>query len=135
MGKNAILEKLYKIKNMLKDSTKKYEVTKKEQDLLVLFQITLEMIDRGINILSPDLKLSHATDYIIHNKQIIAPFNSIDGLGEAVAKSIQENRDIQEFKSFKDLKKRTKLNQTSIEIMSSLNMFENLDNEDQIKLF
>ncbi len=135
MGKNAILEKLYKIKNMLKDSTKKYEVTKKEQDLLVLFQITLEMIDRGINILPPDLKLSHATDYIIHNKQIIAPFNSIDGLGEAVAKSIQENRDIQEFKSFKDLKRRTKLNQTSIEIMAELNMFKNLDNEDQIKLF
>jgi len=135
MGKNAILEKLYSIKNMLKDSSKKKDVTKKDQDLLVLFQIVLEMIERKINILPPDLKLSHATDYIVHNKQIIAPFNSIDGLGESVAKSIQDNRDIEHFKSLKDLRNRTKLNQTSIQIMSALNMFENLESDDQIKLF
>ena len=103
-----------------------------------MFEIALEMYERGFHFNNVSLDKSDATDFILDpddDKALIPPFTAIDGLGEAVGISVIEARNVNPFLSKEDVIKRTRLNNTHIKFMSKLNVFAGMEEENQLSLF
>ena len=107
------------------------KTTVKDEDLLTMYQVAVEMVRRGMKFLPVDINKSHATDFLIEGDALRLPFTSIPGLGEAVAVDILEKRNEKPFASISDVNKRTKLNKTLFEKMTKLNAFKDLSEEEE----
>lgn len=134
-GKNSVLNKLNDIKNRINNPKTKALVKNKEIDLIPIYEIALEMIARGYSIKNIDLNKSLENEFIVENNYLIAPFSTIDGLGESVAKSIVEARNEKPFVSKEDLLKRTKITKTHFKILGELGVISHLEEDDQLTLF
>ena len=133
-----IRARLLNIQQRLNDINTKKDVSSKEADLISTLEVAFEMNSRGYRIAPLDLMRSHATEFILHPedpKAIIPPFIVLDGLGENVAKSIVEQRQIKDFISKEDLQKRTLINNTQINRFEELGLLEALDDKNQMSLF
>ncbi|AKX33936.1 DNA polymerase III subunit alpha (PolC) [Spiroplasma litorale] len=134
-GKEEVLKKIKEIK--FKQNNKEV-VSAKESGLLPIYEVILEMFSRGINFKNIDFNISNATTFKIvideeENKKYIYPsFNVIDSLGETVANSIVNARNDRQIVTLEDLKRRTQVTQTQIEIFKKLNILNSLRNDDQL---
>jgi len=135
MGEEAIRTKLSDIKSRLNSIKSKATVKQKEKDLIPVYEVALELYVRGFKINNVDLNKSQATKFIIENNYLIPPFNAIDGMGEVAATSIVEARNKMPFTSKEDLINRTKVNKTLLIILESLNITDELEEDNQISLF
>ena len=108
------------------------KTTVKDEDLLTMYQVAVEMLKRGFGFLPVDINKSHATDFLIEGDNLRLPFISIPGLGEAVALDIMNRRNEKPFTSINDVSKRTRLNKTLFEKMTLLNAFKDLKEEDEL---
>jgi DNA polymerase-3 subunit alpha (Gram-positive type) len=84
--------------------------------------IALEASLRGISFGTIELYSSHRDRYLVNEetKTLIPPFTSIVGLGATVAAKLFEERNNGVFKGVRDLKKRTKANETTILVLDDL---------------
>ncbi len=134
-GKYAIYNRLKEIQDRVADGIK---ITKREEDLILVLEIALEMYVRGFHFNNISLEKSQAINFIIDPDDefgIIPSFASIDGLGAAVAYSIVEQREQQEFISKEDLLKRTSVNNKQLEFLESIGVLDHLTEENQLSLF
>lgn len=135
-GTDAIYERLKDIQYRMQNPNEK--VTKKEEDLETVLEIALEMHLRGYHFNNISLEKSEATYFIVDPDDeygILPSFNSIDGLGAAVAYSIVEERNKHSFISIEDLLKRTSVNNTQLAFMERIGVFDGLTAENQLSLF
>ncbi len=130
-GRDEIKLKMKEIEKKVNDNVQ----TKKEDDLLVNFTVALEMISRGFKFYKPSIFKSDATKFIVLEDGLLAPFNSIDGVGETAALSVVDARNEAPFSSIDDLKKRTKLNTTNIQALQDIGSLEDLPESNQMSLF
>ena len=116
---------------------KGYEATSKEVSLLETLKLALEATARGFKFGNIDIKRSEAKNYIIDDDHItlISPFRTIDGLGDAVASQIIEERNKKEFFCVEDFQNRGKVNVSTMEKLRSLNVFEGMPESAQLSLF
>ena len=129
-GYDAIKNKIIDIQN------KGYDATNKEQGQLESLKVALEATARGIKFVNIDLYKSEAKDWLVKNdNEIYPPFNSIDGLGEAVAQAIVDERNKKEFMSIEDAWKRSKISATLVEKMRFMGIFDGMDESSQLSLF
>ena len=129
-GYDAIKERLIDIQNKGRDASKK------EQDVQESLHVCLEATARNIKFLNVSLYESDATTYVVKSEnEIIPPFNSIEGLGETVAKNIVEERKKRKFLSIEDLQVRAKISESIIDTMRSMGIFEGMDESNQLSLF
>ena len=135
MGKQRIKNTLHDINSRLSNPVTKLSVKNKEIDLIPIYEISLEMIERGYSISNIDLSVSLEDKYVITNNSLIPPFSCLDGLGGAVAKSIVEAREEKPFSSKDDLMKRTKISKTHLKKLIDLGVLNNLFDDEQISLF
>ncbi len=130
-GYDSIKERLVEINNKGRG-----EATKKELDVEESLHVCLEATARGIKFTNVDLYESEATTFKVKNdNEIIPPFNSIEGLGDVVAKNIVKERKKREFLSIEELQVRCKISETIIETMKRMNIFEGMDESNQLSLF
>ncbi|WP_412032170.1 PolC-type DNA polymerase III [Malacoplasma muris] len=134
-GKNAINNKLVDIKNRMNNPKTKALVKNKEIDLIQIYEIVLEMLARGFSIKNIDLNKSLENEFLVEGNSLIAPFSTIDGLGESVAKSIVEARNQQPFTSKEDLLNRTKITKTHFKKFTDLGVISHLEEDSQMTLF
>ncbi|MCA1066610.1 PolC-type DNA polymerase III (plasmid) [Rossellomorea sp. AcN35-11] len=111
------------------------EASPKEKSLLTVLELALEMIERGYKFQKVDLYRSSASEFIVDGDTLIAPFNSIPGLGTNAAKGIEKAREEGEFLSKEDLRKRSKISKTVIEFLDQQGCLEGLPEENQLSLF
>lgn len=133
-GKEAVLERRREIEKLKAEHAQ----SNKDDALLGVFDICLEMFDRGYRFSNISLEKSDASSFLPDKndpKIIIPPFSCIDGLGESVAISVVQARNEHEFLSKEDVVNRTKLNHTHIKTLSMMGVFENLQEENQLSLF
>jgi len=134
----SIISRLKNIQSRLNDMSAKKDVSTKEKDLILTLEVLVEMLSRGYHLNPLDLKLSQASQFILHPtdpKILIPPFIIIDGLGENVAKSIVEAREKQAFMSKEDLMKRTLLNNSLLNLFTELEILKSLEESNQMVLF
>jgi len=127
---DVMLEGLSKIKSRICDLKMIKSPTAKEDDLLTMYTVAVEMIKRGFIFLPVDIRYSHATTFEIEGKGLRLPFVAIPGLGESVAKDVMKRRELKPFTSKEDVSKNTKLNKTLFEKMNAMGAFADLPDED-----
>ncbi len=122
---------------MLEIQTKGHDATNKDSSLLETLKLALEATARGVKFKSIDIKKSDGYNFIMESDEnaLIMPFRSLDGLGDAVATKIMEEREIKAFYSIEDFQNRGKVNQTTIDKMRSMGIFEGMPETSQLSLF
>lgn len=130
-GYDAIKAKMLEIIN------KGYQATNKESSILETLKLCLEATARGFKFGNIDIELSDGKNFKIagDKKTLICPFCTLDGLGEAVANKIIEERNIKPFYSIEDFGIRGHVNATTIDKLRSLGVFGNLPETSQLSLF
>jgi len=123
------------LKKMKKEFERKPNLNVKEKQELFLYEILIEMHYRGIELLQIDIYKSEATSFTIENGKIRMPLVAMDGLGEAVAVNVINERKNGEFLSIEDLVKRTKLNKTVVDLLKTYNCVPELSATNQQTLF
>ena len=134
----AVSAKLSDINRRLKDPNEKFLVSNKEKELYNTLEAVLEMKLRGYTFSNIDLYRSKATEFAFdpnNDKALIPPFVVLDSLGANVAKSVVEAREQAIFLSKEDLVNRTQLNYNHIKKLDSLNVLDDLQEENQCSLF
>lgn len=106
-------------------------LTAKEQELMIVYEIALEMIARQITLGNINLNESAADTFKINKNNkgatiLVPPFIIIDGLGPTVAESIVRARRNGPIRTLSDLKTKTQLNKTLISRFQKLNIIDDL---------
>ncbi len=109
----------------------------RDQNLLTVLEVALEMIKRGFTFKPIDLYKSEAKDFVISEdkKSLILPFIVVDSLGENVAETIILARKEKEFISKQDIRNRTKLSTTLFSRLEELGTFDGMIEKNQLSLF
>lgn len=134
-GVEIIKERLVELHNLRK---KPQGISAKEQNLIPILEIGLEMYSRNIKVRNIDFKKSQISHFIIKKDKdtdvqyLIPPFNIIDSLGEAVALSIIKARDKSPITSVKDLEIRTIVTKTQMKIFDDLKILDSLSRDNQL---
>ena len=126
------------IKNkMLEIQSKGYDATNKEASLLETLKLALEATARGFKFKMIDIEKSDGVNFIMDesDNSLIMPFRSLDGLGDSVASKIIEERKEKSFYSIEDFQNRGKVNQTTVDKMRAMGIFEGMPETSQLSLF
>jgi DNA polymerase-3 subunit alpha (Gram-positive type) len=111
------------------------EATQKENETCQTLYLVREALARGVKFLGVDLKKSDAKAFLPENGAIRMPFNSLQGLGDTAAEKIIEVRNKYEIYSVEDLRQRTGVSKTVIEVLRRNGVLDGLSEENQYTLF
>ncbi len=111
------------------------EASAKDNEMLATLQLVREALARGVQFLNVDLKKSDATAFLPENGKIRMPFNSLSGLGDTAAEKIIEAREKSELYSIEELRTKTSISKTVIEILRRNHVLDGLMETDQFSLF
>jgi len=125
-GRDAVLRSIDELER------KGNEATQREKNILTILEVANEMYARGINCLPVDLYKSDASRFIITDKGILPPLNTLQGLGEAAARRIADARDNGPFLSVDDLKIRAGVSKSVIEILDNHGCLDGMHQSNQI---
>jgi len=117
--------------------SKGFEATSKEVSLLETLKLALEATARGFKFGNIDIEKSEAKNYVIADdkKTLISPFRTLDGLGDAVANQIVEERNKKAYYCIEDFQNRGKVNTSTMDKLRNLGVFEGMPESAQLSLF
>lgn len=111
-------------------------VKTKDKNLLVIYEVVLEMLARNIRFVPINPLKSAATEFIpVGEKEILIPFIAVDGLGKVAANKIINEREQSIFNSKKDFISRTNLSKKIIQKMEELKLLDQLNHINPYSLF
>ena len=130
-GYDGIKRRLIEIKE------KGFAASAKESAVGDTLAVALEMLARGFQFKNIDIEKSLAKTFYIdeENKSLYLPFMAVDGLGEAVANKIVEEREKKPFYCIEDFASRGKVNQTTVNALRELGVFKDMPESAQLSLF
>ncbi len=120
--------------NTIYESKKNGTAAPKDDNLLPILEICIEMYSRGISFEPIDLYESDAINFLPTENGIRPPLSALSGLAENAARSIVDARQYGEFKTLEDLKNRTSLTKTNIELLVQEG-YVDLPETNQVTLF
>lgn len=106
-----------------------------ELSQLTVLEVALEMFERGIDFLPPDLYRSAATDCLIEDAGLRLPFTALSGTGETAARGIERARAQGDFLSIEDLKARANISSAVIARLEEHGCLAGLLKSNQLSLF
>lgn len=110
-------------------------LSKKEQDTLRDMRIVQEMYARGFEFWPLDIYRAKARHFQILDGKLMPSINSIDGLGEKAADSIEEAAKAGPFLSKEDFRNRAKVGKTLCDQMEELGVLGKMPESNQLSLF
>jgi len=112
------------------------ESTQKEQDTAELLHVVYEAMLRGVEFLPVDLYKSHWYQFKMEDGKIRLPFSAIAGLGEAAAKSLYEESDVNDpYISCDDIQQRTGATKAQLKSMRDLGVLDGIPETSQMTFF
>lgn len=115
--------------------SKEKKLDAKQNATLIVLQLAWEMYLRGYDCENVDIYTSDAEKFIIHEKSLLPPLASLGGMGTKASQSIVEARKDGIFTSIEDLRRRTGISKTNIEILREHGCLDGMGESDQIALF
>ena len=95
-----------------------------------------EMLARGVEFTPIDIYKAKATEFTLTEEGKIMPsLNSIPGLGDIAARSIEEEAKKGEFLSMEEFTQRTKIGKTNAELIRSLGLLKSIPETNQLSIF
>ena len=110
-------------------------ISPKEENLIPILEICIEMYSRGLRFLKIDLYKSHAEHFLPEGDAILPPLNALQGIGTNAARAITEEREKGAFKTVTELRERTGITKTVSDILEDYGCFDELPDADQVSLF
>lgn len=123
------------VRQKLDELDAKDEMEAKDKAVQIVLQLAWEMFLRGFYMEKVDIYHSSADRFIIHEKSLLPPIASLSGMGGVAARSIVEARKDGEFTSVEDLRKRTGISKTNIELLRNHGCLDGMSESDQMDLF
>ncbi len=130
-GIERVREEIRAINAKKKEGT----ATPKEENLIPILEICVEMYARGIDFVPVDLYKSHATDFLRTDSGILPPLNALPGLSDNDALNIVREREKSEFKNVEELRLRTGIGKNALNILEKNGCFDDLPDASQVSLF
>ena len=119
----------------IEQKVKENQASAKDNEQLATLYLVREAMARGVIFLGVDLEKSDATAFLPENGKIRMPFNSLPGLGDTAAHKIAEVRSQQKIHSIEELRLKTGVSKTVIEILRRNHVLDNLTETNQLTLF
>jgi DNA polymerase-3 subunit alpha (Gram-positive type) len=120
---------------VMKEISEKPDKTQKDKNLVTILEVVNEMYTRGYKFLPVDLYKSDAKVFLEENGDILPPLNAMAGLGENAALAIAEARKNGEFLSVEDLRLRSGINKTALEVLRLEGCLDGMEESDQMAFF
>ncbi|MFA6075869.1 MAG: PolC-type DNA polymerase III [Negativicutes bacterium] len=111
------------------------EVSGKEEVLMPIMELAIEMYLRGFEFMKVDLQRSHCNKFRIIDNKVLPPLCALSGLGGNAALNIVRERELRPFTSIEDLQTRARINKTVTEVMRTHGCFTGMEETDQMTLF
>ena len=118
----------------LKEKKNNGTISPKEENLMPILEICVEMYARGVGFIPIDLYKSEATNFVPTPEGILPPLNALPGMGDNAAKAIVEARKDGEFKTIEEFRVRTGATKTIIEMLVGEGCLD-IPETDQVSLF
>ena len=129
-GYDSIRDRLIEIKE------KGFDATNKEDGIKESLNVALEAAARGMKVANFDLYKSKALTFdVADDHTLIPPFVTIDGLGEVVARNIEEEAKKKPFVSIEDFQNRCGVSSTLLDKLKLLGLFKDMPESSQLSLF
>ncbi len=107
----------------------------KEDVLIPILEIVIEMYCRGFEFAPVDLYKSHATNFqITEDGKLLPPFNALPGVADTAAKAIARAREDGEFKNIEDLRQRTNITKSIQDTMEQSGCLDGLSESNQVSI-
>lgn len=129
LGRDAVKARMHELK------AKGNDRTAKESGAMDMLMVTNEMMARGFDFLPIDIYRSEALRYVPEDGKIRLPFVSAAGVGANAAVALREAAVKGEFLSIDEVRERSGVGKSVIEVLESINAFGSLPKTDQISLF
>ena len=114
---------------------KAMEATAKDKAKMTVLELIVEFYARGFKFLPIDLYKSDSKKFIVTEEGLIPPFNSLQGLGTNAAQSIVDGREAGEFHTIEELKERTSLGRSLIDLLKENGVLNGIPETNQLSLF
>ncbi len=111
------------------------DTTAKENEQLTTLYLVREAMARGVIFMNVDLNKSDATAFLPEDGKIRMPFNSLPGLGDTAALKIIEARQKYDLFSVEELRLRTGISKSVIEILRRNHVLDGMNETSQYTLF
>lgn len=111
------------------------EATAKDKAKMTVLELIVEFYARGFKFLPIDLYKSDSRKFIVTKEGLIPPFNSLQGLGTNAAQSIVDGRAAGEFHTIEELKERTSLGRSLIDLLKENGVLNGIPETNQLSLF
>lgn len=111
------------------------EATAKDKAKMTVLELIVEFYVRGFKFLPIDLYKSDSRKFIVTEEGLIPPFNSLQGLGTNAAQSIVDGREAGEFHTIEELKERTSLGRSLIDLLKENGVLNGIPETNQLSLF
>lgn len=132
---SCILDGKASVKRKLQAISQNPESSAKDKATYEALLLVYEMLSRGIKFLPVSYNKSHSVKYNIENGNLRLPFMAIDGCGENAANKLYEVIAAGNYICVDDIQSKAGLNNTVIERLKSMDVFEGLPQSAQISLF
>ncbi len=109
--------------------------TPKEEGLIPILEICIEMYARGIKFRSVDLYKSDALDFLPTDEGILPPLKALPNVSANDAKAIVAEREKEPFKTRQELHIRTGVSKTTMEALELNHCLDKIPEKDQVTLF
>jgi len=119
----------------IEQKVKENQATAKDNEQLSTLYLVREAMARGVQFLGVNLEKSDATAFLPEDGKIRMPFNSLPGLGDTAAQKIMEVRTNFEIHSIEELRIKTGVSKTVIEILRRNHVLDDLTETNQMTLF
>lgn len=127
---------IQKARNTIKElKSKGNEMTKKDKDKITVLEIVVEFYARGLHFYTIDLYESDSTKFLVKDGSLLPPLNSLQGLGITAAESIVESRKAGTFDTLEQLKERTSVGKSLIELLKERDILKGIPESNQVSLF
>ncbi len=131
----AIQGKEY-VKDQIKQITAKgKEASQAEKDLIPIWQLVVEFYARGFEFLPVDIHKSKAKEFTPEDGKIRIPFSALPGLGAKAAESIAQVMQDGGILSIEELRERSKISKTHIEILKRNGVLNGISETAQLSFF
>ena len=130
-GKDYVGQQIKELEAMGKEK----KLDAKQNATLIVLQLAWEMYLRGYSCERVDLYRSGADRFIIDGNALLPPIAALAGMGQKAAQGIVEARKEGAFTSIEDLRRRSGISKTNIEILRSHGCLDGMSESDQIALF
>lgn len=124
------IQKVRELMKNLRNSEEK--LSAKDQGILTILEVCNEMYSRGYSFSKIDLYRSDATRFLSDENGILPPLSAMAGLGENAAYAIAKAREDGPFASIEDLRTRTGINKTALEVLKNEGCLEGMKESAQM---